>query len=104
MEQRLGAELRFADRIALIAGDGRLRAGAAELPREFLERFQDGAIAGAAAEVSVADGLHLLLGERPSLVRAEVRVEVHHPAGRAVAALGAVVLGDRFLRRIEAAA
>ena len=57
--------------------------------RQGARGFQNGAIAGAAAEIAAVDVLHLTLGRLRMLLQESVRV--HDEARRAVAALRAVV-------------
>jgi len=66
------------------------------------KRCEDGPVAGTPAQVAIEVLLDLL--GRWGAVLLEKGVHVHHPARRAVAALGAVALRDRGLHLVEAVA
>src|SRR6185436_19771898 len=100
LERRARPRLMLFDRhVGEAAVVRRVGAVLLEVDGEALHAFENGPVAGAAAEVAVEEVLDLLLlGLR---VVAQEREHVHHEAGRAVAALRAVVRGDPELHGVE---
>src|SRR5512144_2894760 len=85
----IGMSLRM---LTMISSPGKIRRG-------FLDRRDDVAVAGAAAEIARDRFLDLLVG-RPAAL-AEQTVSRHEHAGRAAAALHRVVFPERLLRRVQ---
>src|SRR5262249_21120932 len=74
-------------------------AGGVVVARERSHRVQDRPVSGAPAQVAAEEVFHVLL-RRPGC-GAEKRMRVHHEAGRAEPALGAVVQRQAVLDRVE---